>query len=496
MDQASQVISQATAPSANVETVDVDAVNKKEERSLYKARVKIYPKRATGVFRKLKWLVMAATLAVYYLAPWIRWDRGPNAPDQAILIDFPARRFYFFFIEIWPEEVYYLTGLLIIAALALFLVTSLAGRVWCGYTCPQTVWTDLFIWVERLVEGDRSARIRLDKAPLSANKVARKTVKHTLWILIGMATGGAWIFYFADAPTLLVDLFTLQAPIVAYSTVAVLAGCTYIFGGLMREQVCTFMCPWPRIQGALVDEDSLIVSYKDDRGEPRAPFRKDIDWDTRGDCIDCNQCVAVCPMGIDIRDGQQLESIHCALCIDACNDVMNRINRPLNLISYDTYVNHERRAAGEPEQKPRIFRARTVIYAALIAIVGFIMLGTLITRSTLDINILHDRNPLFVKLSDGGIRNGYTIKILNKQHEVRHFKIAVDGLDNALISVVGQEGTSGLEVPADRLAQFRVFVAVPEAHAPDGREDFNFVVTDLADGNQAVNDTVFRGPEQ
>lgn len=496
MDQASQAASQATAPSANVETIDVDAVNKKEERSLYKARVKIYPKRAKGVFRKLKWLVMAATLAVYYLAPWIRWDRGPNAPDQAILIDFPARRFYFFFIEIWPEEVYYLTGLLIIAALALFLVTSLAGRVWCGYTCPQTVWTDLFIWVERLVEGDRSARIRLDKSPLSANKIARKTIKHVLWVLIGVATGGAWIFYFADAPTLLVDLFTLQAPIVAYSTVAVLAGCTYVFGGMMREQVCTYMCPWPRIQGALVDEESLIVSYKDDRGEPRAPFRKNMDWETRGDCIDCNQCVAVCPMGIDIRDGQQLECIHCALCIDACDEVMTRINRPLNLISYDTYVNHERRSAGEPEQKPRIFRARTVIYAALIAIVGLIMLATLVTRSKLDINILHDRNPLFVKLSDGGIRNGYTIKILNKQHEIRRFEIAVEGLENALISVVGQEGTSGLTVPADRLAQFRVFVAVPATNAPDGREDFNFVVTDLADGNRAVNDTVFRGPEQ
>ncbi|UUX50319.1 cytochrome c oxidase accessory protein CcoG [Nisaea acidiphila] len=496
MDQASQVSSPATAPEASVEKIDVDAVNKKEERSLYKARVKIYPKRATGFFRKLKWLVMAATLAVYYVAPWLRWDRGPNAPDQAILIDFPARRFYFFFIEIWPEEVYYLTGLLIIAALGLFLITSLAGRVWCGYTCPQTVWTDLFIWVERFVEGDRSARIRLDKQPLSVNKVARKSVKHALWLLIGMATGGAWIFYFADAPTLLVDLFTLQAPVVAYSTVAVLTASTYIFGGMMREQVCTFMCPWPRIQGALVDEDSLIVSYKDDRGEPRAPFRKNQDWSERADCIDCNQCVAVCPMGIDIRDGQQLECIHCALCIDACNEVMTRIDRPLNLISYDTFVNHERRATGQPTQKPRLIRARTVIYSALISAVGLLMLATLLTRATLDINILHDRNPLFVKLSDGGVRNGYTIKILNKQHEVRRFEIAVDGLDNALVTVVGHDGTSGLEVPADKLAQFRVFVSVPPASVPDGRQDFDFIVTDVVDGNRAVNDTIFRGPEK
>ena len=480
-----------------VREYDVDAVNRKETRPpLYAPRKKIHPRRTHGFFRSFKWWVMALTLGVYYITPWLRWDRGPGAPDQAVLVDIPGRRFYFFFIEIWPQEFYYIAGLLIMAGLGLFLVTSVVGRAWCGYTCPQTVWTDLFIWVERLVEGDRAARIRLDKAPNSASKAAKRLTKYVIWLLIAMGTGGAWGFYFADAPTLFMDLFTGQAATVAYATVGVLTFTTFSLGGLMREQVCTYMCPWPRIQAAMMDEESLTVTYRADRGEPRKPFEKNADWDQRGDCIDCKACVVVCPMGIDIRDGQQLECIHCALCIDACNDVMTRIDRPLNLISYDTYVNHERRAAGEPEQKPRIFRARTVIYAALIAIVGLIMLATLVTRSTLDINILHDRNPLFVKLSDGGIRNGYTIKILNKQHEIRRFEIAVEGLENALVSVVGLDGTTGLTVPADRLAQFRVFVAVPAANAPDGREDFNFIVTDLADGNRAVNDTVFRGPEQ
>ena len=219
----------------SVERSDAAAVNRKENRPLYKGREPIYPKLAHGTFRRLKWAVMAVALAVYYLTPWIRWDRGANLPDQAVLIDFPARRFYFFFIEIWPQEVYYLTGLLILASFGLFLITALAGRVWCGYACPQTVWTDLFIMVERLVEGDRAERIRLAKAPMSAGKLAKLVTKHGIWLLIAMATGGAWVFYFADAPTLLRDLVTLQALPVAYITIGVLTFTTYALGGLMRH---------------------------------------------------------------------------------------------------------------------------------------------------------------------------------------------------------------------------------------------------------------------
>ena len=236
----------ASPPAPGVARAEVDAVNRGEKRTLYQKRTRIYPKRARGTFRRLKWVIMGLTLSIYYLAPWIRWDRGPNTPDQAILIDIPARRFYFFFIEIWPQEVYYLTGLLILAALGLFLATSLFGRVWCGYTCPQTVWTDLFIAVERMIEGDRGARIRLDKAPWTVHKIARKVLKHVIWLVIAVLTGGAWVFYFADAPTLLGDLVTFEAPTIAYIAIAVLTFTTYTLGGHAREQVCIYMCPWPR----------------------------------------------------------------------------------------------------------------------------------------------------------------------------------------------------------------------------------------------------------
>ncbi|MBX3570684.1 MAG: 4Fe-4S binding protein, partial [Rhizobiaceae bacterium] len=243
-----------------IERLDAEAVNSAKVRQpLYAKRRKIFPKRASGAFRRFKWIVMAITLGIYYLTPWLRWDRGPYAPDQAVLIDLGSRRFYFFFIEIWPQEFFYVAGLLVMAGIGLFLVTSTVGRAWCGYTCPQTVWVDLFLVVERATEGDRNARMKLDAGPWTANKLARRIVKHGIWLAIAVATGGAWIFYFADAPTLLVDVVTGQAQPVAYMTIAVLTATTYTFGGLMREQVCTYMCPWPRIQAAMLDEHSLTV---------------------------------------------------------------------------------------------------------------------------------------------------------------------------------------------------------------------------------------------
>ena len=278
-----------------VEAFDVDAVNSAAHRAFYKAREPIYPKLVHGFYRRLKWIVMAATLGVYYLLPWVRWERGPGEADQAVLVDFERGRFYFFFIELWPDELYYVTGLLVIAALALFLATALFGRIWCGYTCPQTVWTDLFIVVERWVEGDRNQRMKLAKSAWTADKVRKKIVKHALWLLIGAATGGAWIFYFHDAPTTFPKVFTGEAPFTAYFFLGLLTLTTYLFAGSLREQVCTYMCPWPRIQSALVDAETLQVTYKKDRGEPRGAHRKGETWDGRGDCIDCRQCVAVCP---------------------------------------------------------------------------------------------------------------------------------------------------------------------------------------------------------
>jgi len=485
------------APGPGVERAAVEPVNKGEQRNLYAKRKKIYPRRARGTFRKVKWIVMAVTLAIYYLAPWIRWDRGPNAPDQAILIDIPGRRFYFFFIEIWPQEVYYLTGLLIMAALALFLVTSLFGRVWCGYTCPQTVWTDLFLVVERFFEGDRSARIRLDKAPWTARKVAKKAAKHVAWLVIAVLTGGAWVFYFADAPTLAADLVAFDAPLVSYVFIGLLTFTTYTLGGHAREQVCTYMCPWPRIQAAMVDADSMVVTYREYRGEPRGHYRKGESWEGRGDCIDCNQCVVVCPMGIDIRDGQQLECINCALCIDACNGVMDKVGRPRGLIAYDTLENVSRRATGQ-SLRVTLLRARPIIYASIILVVGAVMLGTLLTRPTLDVSVLRDRNPLFVRLSDGSIRNGYTLKVINKEHDTRHYKLSVAGAPDATLSVVGESGEAApiLTVEPDRLASFRVYVTLPAKDLKRSSLPIDFVVEDTASGTRATYDGIFRGPER
>ncbi len=330
----------ARTDSADVEAHDVAAVNRAADRQLYAARQKIYPRLAHGRFRAVKWIVMAVALAIYYGLPWLRWDRGPDLPDQAVLLDMAHNRFFFFFLEIWPQEFYFVTGLLVLAALTLFLVTSIAGRVWCGYACPQTVWTDLMVAVERLWQGDRNARIRLDKEPWSIRKIFLKAMTHVSWLLIGLVTGGALVFYFRDAPTLAAELATGTAPAIAYLFLGIFAATTYLLGGIAREQVCIYMCPWPRIQGAMTDSHTLLVSYRTERGEPRGPARKGadglVDWSTRGDCIDCKACVVVCPTGIDIRDGSQLECIQCALCIDACNEIMDKIKRPRGLIAYDT----------------------------------------------------------------------------------------------------------------------------------------------------------------
>ena len=481
--------------------IEVEAVNKKGARPpLYAPRKKIHPKRVFGFFRTFKWWVMAATLGIYYVTPWLRWDRGAGAPDQAVLIDFPARRFYFFFIEIWPQEFFYIAGLLIMAGLGLFLVTTAVGRAWCGYSCPQTVWTDLFIWVERFVEGDRAARIRLDKAPNSLSKIGKRLTKFFIWMVIAAGTGGAWVFYFADAPTLFRDLFLLNADPVAYGTVAVLTFTTFVLGGFMREQVCTYMCPWPRIQAAMMDEESLTVTYREDRGEPRQPFQKNADWSARGDCIDCNACVAACPMGIDIRDGQQLECITCALCIDACDDVMVRIGRPRGLIDYDSIANDLRRRNGETTRL-QLFRPRTVVYFLLWSGIGLAMIYLLLTRADLDINVLHDRNPLYTTLADGSIRNGYTFKILNKVREQRTLTLSVSGISGAKLKVVGSEDlgdspTPFFTVKPDRLTSFRLLVTVPKSALKDESADIRFLLQEINTGQTASYNGQFRGPEK
>jgi len=472
------------------------------EAPLYTARKQIYPQAVKGFYRRIKWLILAVTLGIYYLLPFVRWDRGPNAPSQAVLVDLPHRRAYFFFIEIWPQEVYYLTGLLILAALVLFLMNAMAGRIWCGYLCPQTVWTDLFMAVERLIEGDRRERMHRDAQPVDLEIFSLKLLKHSIWLLIAWWTGGVWVLYFADAPTLVYELATFRGEPIAYISILVLTFTTYTFAGLMREQVCLYMCPWPRIQAALTDEHALNVTYRYDRGEPRMSLKKATHArsvnEPAGDCIDCQQCVAVCPTGVDIRQGPNLGCIQCGLCIDACNDVMAKIDRPLRLIAYDTDVNIKRRQSGLSEVfKP--VRARTVLYAVMIAAIGGVMTYALANRAPFTVNVIHDRNPIFVKLSDGHIRNGYTVRIANMLSDPQSFTLRVDGLHEAHIEIIGGEaeigGLPSITVGADQTREMRVLVRAGEEDDREGEPaGLEFQIQDIHDGRTAIAHDFFRTP--
>lgn len=428
--------------------------------SYFAKQQKVYPKRVWGKYRKLKWATMIVTLGIYYLVPFIRWDRGPNAPDQAVLIDLEGPRAYWFWIEIWPQEVYILTGILILAAIGLFFITSLFGRVWCGYFCPQTVWTDLFVWVERLVQGDRNARRKLNHSPWNFEKIYKIFLTHFIWLVIAWCTAGSFVLYFNDAPTLVRSFFEFDVSPTVLSFIIGLTFSTYLMAGFAREQVCTYMCPYARFQSAMFDRDTLIIGYDEGRGEPRGKHKKGESWDGRGDCINCSLCVQVCPMGIDIREGLQMECIACGLCVDACNGVMDQVERPRGLIRYDT-TNHIEAEVKGGKEKFRFIRPRTIYYATVITLVGGIMLYALIFRSPLELHVLHDRNPVFTQLSSGEIRNGYTIKILNKTHEFQTYTLSVKGLDNASIAVkaAGEITAQNLSVPADSVGSYHIFVS-------------------------------------
>ncbi len=460
--------------------------------ALYAAREPIFPRRVYGPFRNLKWGIMIVTLGIYYLTPWIRWDRGPNLPDQAVLVDLAGRRFYFFWIEIWPHEFYFVAGLLIMAGLGLFLFTSALGRVWCGYTCPQTVWTDLFILVERWIEGDRNARVKLHHAPLSVQKVSLRSIKYVVWALIGLATGGAWVFYFADAPTLMAQLLVFEAPAIAYITIGILTATTFIFGGFMREQVCIYMCPWPRIQGAMMDDDTLTVAYRDWRGEPRGKARDP----NAGDCVDCMACVNVCPMGIDIRDGQQMECITCALCIDACDDVMEKLGRDRGLIDYLALSDQADEMAGRPPKAVwrHILRPRTILYTVLWSLMGLALVYALFIRADIEASVAPVRNPTFVTMSDGSIRNTYELRLRNKHPEDRLFHVTINGDLAAQLELEGMAYTS-VNVNADSTLKIRTYVtAAPDsAFASEHTSDLRFWIEDLGNGDRVHIDTTFNG---
>jgi len=452
-----------------------------------------HPRAVHGTFRRLKWWATLVLLGFWHLAPFLRWDRGPGAPDQAILIDMAGRRAYFFFLEIWPQEVYYLTGLLLIAGITLFLMSALAGRVFCGFMCWQTVYTDLFVAVERLLLGDGARRQEFAKATLTLGKLVRLASVHLIWAAIGAACGIALVLYFGET---LGGIFHGQAAASSYVFILVIGGFCYLLAGHARERVCVYMCPYARIQSAMFDEHSLIVSYEAWRGEPRGAAAKGQSFEGRGHCLDCGACVHSCPTGTDIRFGNQLSCIGCALCIDACDAVMERYGLPKGLISYDSDTNLRARKVGAPTRF-RLLRPRTAIYLGLLVAVGCGILASLLLRSSTGVNILHERTPLYVSLSDGSVRNGYTYKILNMVREDRSYRLQVEGISGARMDIVGGEAAvtaTTLVAASDSVATYRIYVDAPAASIHGVRTPLILVLT-APDGHVVRSETLFAGPE-
>ncbi|MDT8316967.1 MAG: cytochrome c oxidase accessory protein CcoG [bacterium] len=442
---------------------------------------KIHAVRMKGRFRNYKWMT-AALYLFFFFGPYLRWDGR-----QAVLFDIPARKFHIFSLTIWPQDVWMLSLLLLFLALLLFATTAVAGRVFCGYFCFQTVWTDIFTLIETWLEGSPAKRQKLDKAPLSLHKIAIKLTKHFLWIAVGVLTGITFAAYFADAFWLWKGFLTLSAPAAAWWTLLFFVLCSYLFAGFLREQVCFWLCPYARIQGVMYDSDTILPTYDEKRGEPRARLHKGRQAEGQGDCIDCNLCHAVCPTGIDIRNGQQEGCITCGLCIDACDSVMLKISRPFGLIRYASMDEMEGRALPPLFKRPRVVIYSLILLLALSGIIyGFMNLGGL------SINLLHERQPIFVKLSDGSIQNKYIMKIVNTSDHELNLKIEVEGGDEMIL--VGAEDR--VKVPLSRVKGIPLFLRIKRDKLDREILPVKFKVSDLDDETMTSEyESMFMGPK-
>ena len=456
-----------------------------EEVGLYEATKKIYPRSVRGMFARWRWAMVFLTQLLFYGLPWVEWGGR-----QMVLFDLAARRFYIFGLVLYPQDLIYLSGLLVISALSLFLFTAVAGRLWCGYVCPQTVYTEIFMWVEHKIEGNRTARMRLDAEPMSLEKLVKKWFKHIVWIGIALWTGFTFVGYFTPIRELGMAFLQTQMGSWEEFWVFFYGFATYGNAGFMREQVCKYMCPYARFQSAMFDRDTLIVTYDPGRGEPRAPRRKGHDPRTLalGDCIDCGLCVQVCPTGIDIRQGLQYECIGCGLCVDACDTVMQKMAYPPRLIRYDTQNGME---AGWSRRQllRRVLRPRVLVYTTILAALVIGLLASLVVRTPFKVDVVRDRASL-ARIAEGGrLENVYRLQIMNATEKSRHYRIAADGLDG-----LGVSPDEPVTVNAAESRWVAVRLQVPYGTVPAGSHTVHFRIRDEDSGTQVSEKAAFLVP--
>ena len=462
--------------------VKVEPVKPREPelQSLYAAHKKIYPKSVSGVFAKLRILFILATQLVFFATPWLQWNGR-----QAVLWDLVNRKFYVFGLTIWPQDFVYLAALLMAAAFGLFVWTTIAGRLWCGYACPQTVYTEIMLWIEHWVEGDRNARLRLDKEGMSARKFRIKATKETLMVAFSLVTGFTLVGWFTPIRELTDALPTFSFGPWETFWIFFYAGFTYLLANRLREQVCKYMCPYARFQSVMFDEDTLIISYDTVRGEPRGARKKGTDAKAAGlgECIDCKQCVHVCPVGIDIRDGLQYECIGCAACIDICDEVMDKVGSPRGLIRYTTEAALEGKYP-ESAILSRLKRPRVVMYTLVLAVVLISALVSLSMRAPLKVDIIRDRASLVRETDDGLLENSYSIRLINVTDEEQRLKLSVEGLPD--IRLVADKDEIVLPPLANELIGVRV--QVPPESAPKGSHKIEFEVKSVGDNHFEIEE--------